>query len=118
MVARSRLGNRRECARFDVAGQLWAALEISARAVLRNLGVGGALVEVRLAPGLQSIRAAQMSLHAQGAELNVVVRHLAPLSDAPEEDWYLVGLEFIHITTTARSEVERLVREWNGQGEG
>ena len=102
---------------FDVAGQLWAALELSAQVVLRNLGVGGALVEARLAPGLQSIRAAQMSLHAHGAEMNVVVRHLTRLSSSPEEDRYLVGLEFIHITPTARSEVERLVREWNEQGE-
>lgn len=118
MVARNRLGDRRECARFDVAGRLWAALDLSADAVLRNLGLGGALVEATLAPGLRSIRAAQMSLCAQGPVLNVVVRHVSPISSAPEEDRYLVGLEFIHINATLRSEVEQLVREWNEQGEG
>jgi hypothetical protein len=56
-----------------------------------------------------------MSIRQQGPLLNVVVRHLEPLSAASGEDRYLVGLEFIHLSAAAQSEVEELVREWNGQ---
>ena len=63
-------------------------------------------------PGLRSIRVAQMSIREQGPQLNVVVRHMTPLSDNSGEDRYLVGLEFIHLSETAQSEVEQLVREY------
>jgi hypothetical protein len=113
MVARSRLGDRREHARFDVAGQLWATLDLTAPVVIRNIAVGGALVEAKLTPGLRAVRVAQLSLSERGPDLNVVVRHMAPLSAASDENRYLVGLEFIHISAAARSEIERLVREWD-----
>jgi hypothetical protein len=115
MTAKTRLGDRREHTRFDVTGQLWAALDLSAPVVVRNIGVGGALVEARLTPGLRSLRGAQISIHEQGPPLTVVVRHLSPLSDAAGEDCYLVGLEFMHLSAAAQSEVEAVVREWNGQ---
>ena len=115
MAPRSQLGDRREHVRFDITGQLWAALDLNARVIVRNIGTGGALVEATLTPGLRSIRVAQMSIREQGPQLNVVVRHMSPLSDNSGEDRYLVGLEFIHLSETAQSEVERLVREWNGQ---
>lgn len=117
MAAKNQLGDRRGHVRFDVKGQLWAALDLSARVVVRNIGVGGALVEAKLTPGLRTIRAAQMSIREQGPTLSVVVRRLSPLSSAADEDRYLVGLEFIHISEAAKAEVERLVHEWNGQGE-
>src|SRR5436853_4136707 len=97
MVARGRLGDRREYARFEVAGQLWAALDLRARVVLRNIGLGGALIEAKLTPSLRSIRVAHMSLRDQGPELNVVVRHMAAMSSDPDDDRYLVGLQFIHV---------------------
>jgi hypothetical protein len=58
-----------------------------------------------------------MSIREQGPPLSVVVRHVTPLSSAADEDRYLVGLEFIHISEAAQAEVERLVREWNGMVE-
>ena len=114
-MPRSRLGDRREHVRFEVAGQLWAALDVATPVVVKNIGFGGALVETRLAPGLSSVRAVHMSLREHGPALSVVVRHLSPLSASADEDRYLVGLEFIHLTPSARSEVERWVREWGGE---
>jgi hypothetical protein len=114
----SQLGDRREHVRFDVTGQLWAALDLSAHVVVRNIGTGGALVEARLTPGLRSIRAAQISLREQGPPLSVVVRHVSPLPAASGEDCYLVGLEFLHLSPAGQAEVEQLVREWNGEAEG
>ena len=71
-------------------------------------------MEARLPPGMRSIRAAQMCIGEQGPSMNVVVRHVAVVSDVLGEDRYLVGLEFIHLSTDAQAEVERLVLEWNG----
>ena len=110
MVGRSHFGDRREHTRFDVTGQLWAALDVDMRVVLRNIGVGGALVEARLSPGMRSVTVAHMSIRESGPPLNVVVRHITPVSHAPAEDRYLVGVEFVHLSAVAQSEVEQLAR--------
>jgi hypothetical protein len=115
MAGRSHLGDRREHTRFDVTGQLWTALDVDVRVVLRNIGVGGALVEARLAPGMRTIAVARISIRESGPPVNVVVRHMTPVSSAPGEDRYLVGLEFVHLSAVAQSQVEQLVREWNGE---
>ena len=117
MAPKGQLGDRREHVRLHVTGQLWAALDLSARVVVRNIGTGGALVEVRLAPDLRSVRAAQISLRAQSPPLNVVVRHVSPLPAASGGDRYLVGLEFLHLSPAGQAEVGQLVREWNGEVE-
>src|SRR5205085_1569017 len=83
----------------------------SARVVVRNIGLGGALVEARLSPSLRSLRTAQMSLRDHGPELNVVVRHMEPVSADPGEERYLLGLEFIHLSADARTELTKVVRE-------
>jgi len=113
-MVRNRLGDRRVHVRFDVAGQLWASLDLGAPVVLRNIGLGGALIEARLAPGLRALRAAQLSLRERGPRLSVVVRHMHAVSDAAEEDRYLVGLEFVHLSPAALSEIERLVQDRDG----
>ena len=110
-MVKNRLGDRRTHVRFDVAGQLWAALDLGSPVVLRNIGLGGALVEAKLAPGLQSLRAAQLSLREHGPRFSVVVRHMQSLSESAEDQRYLLGLEFVHLSATAQSEVERLVQQ-------
>ena len=106
------MGDRREHLRFEVAGQLWASLDMSERVVLRNIGVGGALIEAKLSPGVRSIRAAQISLRDRGPELNVLVRHVTPVSNAPDEERFLVGLEFVNISPSDRADIDRFVKQW------
>lgn len=112
MGPRQRLGDRREQVRFDVAGQLWASLEVNADVVVRNMSVGGALVEAKLAPGLRTVRSAQMAVPERGSALNAMVRHMTPLSADPAEDRYLIGLQFVNPSSVVLADVERLVRDW------
>lgn len=108
-----RLGDRREHLRFEVAGQLWASVDLGERVVLRNLATGGALIETSLTSALKPIRAAQIALDEHGPELNVIVRHVSPTAASPTGDGrYLVGLEFVNVSPTQRVGLERLVRAW------
>ena len=118
MGPKHRLGDRREHPRFDVAGQLWASLEKSERVFLRNIGAGGAMVEAQLSPSLRTARTAHIALGERGPELNVVVRHIEPSTNAAGGERCLVGLEFINVSASARTQIDELVREWTNQPGG
>ena len=109
MAPRIRLGDRRECVRFEVAGNLWAALGVDQRVVIRNIGPGGALLEARLPPALRSLRSAQIALGESGAEVIVSVRHVSPMTTSTDEDCFLLGVEFINVSPEARTGIDRLM---------
>ena len=118
MTADNRLGDRRAHLRFDITLQLWASLDLREPVVLRNVALKGALVEARLTPGTKSLRVGQVRLRESGPELTAVVRHKSPLTSAPDEERYLIGLEFVHLSTTERAALEEFVREWQERGTG
>lgn len=110
MAPRNRLGDRREYVRFEVAGHLWAALGLAQRVVIRNIGQGGALLEATLPPGLRSMKSAQIALPGSSAEVIVSVRHVSPMTTTPDEDRFLVGVEFMSASPDARADIDRLVQ--------
>jgi hypothetical protein len=112
MTVDNRLGDRRAHLRFDITLQLWASLESRQPAVLRNIAVKGALVETRLTASTKAVRVGQFWLRGNGPELTAVVRHRSPLTDAPDEDRYLLGLEFVNLSTSEHAVLEEFVREW------
>ena len=109
MAPRIRLGDRREYARFEVAGTFWAALGVDQRVVIRNIGPGGALNEVRLPLALRSVRSAQIALGESGEDVIVSVRHVSPMTTSADEDCFLLGVEFINVSDEARTGIDRLV---------
>jgi hypothetical protein len=111
MSAKNRLGDRREHLRFDISGQLWASLDFGEPVVVRNLTTGGMLIEASLTPALRPIRAAQLAFE-RGAHLTVIVRHVSPASPALHPDRYLVGLEFVNLSSSQQADLERIVNEW------
>jgi hypothetical protein len=113
MVVRARLGDRREAVRLSVRGQLWASLELTEQIILRNIALGGALIEARLPAGLKAIRAVQIELPDHGPTIEALVRHVSPVEDAAREDWWVVGLEFMKLSPAARADLDRLMREWD-----
>ena len=115
MGQKRRLGDRRKHVRFDVSGQLWASLETIDRAVLRNIGTGGALVEARLPPGIRTPRPAQVAFGEDGPEVSAIIRHISPMPDDDESDRYLVGLEFVNLSPVNRGGLEQFIREWSGK---
>ena len=112
MSAKNRLGDRREHLRFDINGQLWASLDFGERVVVRNLTTGGMLIEASLTPALRPIRAAQVAFERRDANMTVIVRHVSPASPALQSDRYLVGLEFVNLSSSQQADLERLVDEW------
>jgi hypothetical protein len=113
-MTQTRLGDRREHLRFEVAGQLWASVDFGEQVVLRNIATGGALIETSLPCVAKPIRAAQIAFHERGAELNVIVRHVSPVTGSPDGGTrYLVGLEFVNVSPAQRVDIERLVDDWH-----
>jgi hypothetical protein len=116
MTPQTRLGDRREHLRFEVTGRLWASVDFGEHVVLRNIATGGALVETSLASVSKPIRAAQIAFDERGAELNVIVRHVSPVTTSPDGDTrYLVGLEFVNVSQAQRVDIDRLVEDWHAR---
>ena len=114
MGHKRRLGDRREHVRFEVSGQLWASLKTIDRAVLVNIGTGGALVEARLPPGIRTPRSAHVEFGQPGPEVNAIIRHVSP-APPDESDRCLVGLEFVNLSPVNRAGIELFIREWGGK---
>jgi c-di-GMP-binding flagellar brake protein YcgR len=117
MAKGSQLGDRRRHPRFESAGQVWAALTLRTRGVLRDISADGALVETELTEGLESAGAMQVSLRAGGPEVRVVARHRAVVPSTADQERCRVGLEFVHVSPAGRIEVEQLVYESNEESE-
>jgi len=97
---------------MEVTGPLWASLEWTERATLRNITLGGALVETRMNSGLEASGDVTLRLGEDGLEMHAVVRHLSPDPDALDEGLYLVGLEFLNNSPSERVRLRRLIRTW------
>lgn len=108
-----RLGDRREHLRFDVSGRLWASLDVSQPVVLHNIGVGGALIEAKVVGELSALRSGQLTLRDRGPDVDVLIRHTAPLE--PHEGRFLIGLEFINVSPATRACIDAYVQDWTDQ---
>jgi hypothetical protein len=111
VVLRAYLGDRRAGPRFQIAGQLWASVDLGSDAVLRNISDSGALIEAPVSPQLQSTRAACITFPG-GPTLTVQIRRLTPMTELPGEERCLVGIEFVSLTSEERRLIETFVRTW------
>ena len=108
-MLRSYLGDRRAGLRFQIAGQLWASVDLASDAILRDISHGGALIEAPVSPQLQSTRAACITLPG-GPTLTVQIRRLIPMTELPGEERCLVGVEFVSLTSEERRLIETFVQ--------
>jgi hypothetical protein len=93
-----RNGDRRLKPRFEIVGELWGSVDVNASLAVVNLGRGGALLEspVPLTPG--AMYSVQVVTDTESHRVTMRVRH----SVASAEDGstgYLVGVEFVDVTT-------------------
>jgi hypothetical protein len=109
VTVRASLGDRRAFLRYQVIGDLWASIEVHDEVVLRNIAAGGALLETTLSPTVASIRAAYLTLPDHGPELMVAVRHVSPLNAPLTRNRWLLGVEFIRVTSRARESIDAFV---------
>lgn len=87
------IGDRRGRARFEVVGTLTGTLETWRRLEIRDLGVGGALLDttVPFAPG--SRISGKLALRGRGRDVRGEVRHITTIV-APDDARYLVGVQW------------------------
>jgi len=104
-----RMGDRREDARFDVTGRLWASFERQTPAILRNIAVSGAMIEAALTAPMRQLRTARLLLTDDGPELTVAIRYVRPLADRNGDDWCLIGVEFINLSRSDLTALEAFV---------
>jgi c-di-GMP-binding flagellar brake protein YcgR len=102
-------GDRRRSLRFDVLGALSASLSSTETLRVLNLGVCGALVEAPLplqADGHYSMR---FVLHSHVSDVKVRIRRVTEVRREASSARYLIGLEFLALSTEAEETIGRLV---------
>jgi hypothetical protein len=92
-----RIGDRRVKPRFEIVGDLWGSVEISASLAVVNLGRGGALVESDSPLVAQSVHAVLVAGADESHQVTLRVRHSTP-ADGQGQRRYLTGVEFVEVT--------------------
>ncbi|MEO7273000.1 MAG: hypothetical protein ABIX28_22045 [Vicinamibacterales bacterium] len=92
-----RIADRRGKPRFEIVGELWGSVDVSAALTVVNLGRRGALLEsaVPLAP--ESVHAVLVVVDDESHRLRLRVRHTTPTAQSGRRR-YLTGVEFVDVT--------------------
>ena len=105
-----RLGDRRNRPRFEVVGELWGTFETVLRLPLKNVSVGGALLESHVPLAAESVH--RLTWHFDGSEAGsqVRVRHIRPVQSADGERSFLIGVAAAVLIRTTLSSGVRIPR--------
>ena len=101
-------GDRRSRVRFEVFGAFWGTFDAGDAVRVHNLSHQGALIEAHQPLAVESIQSVCLILDGQPALADARVRHLAPAA-ADDHGRYLVGVEFLSMSTAFHDAVERLM---------
>lgn len=101
-------GDRRSRVRYEVFGAFWGTFDAGEPVRVHNLSHHGALIEAHQPLAVESIQSVCLMLDGQPALADARVRHLA-VASAVEHDRYLVGVEFLSMSTAFHDAVERLM---------
>ena len=105
---RRRLGDRRIRPRYDIVGDLRGTVEAVLRLPLKNVGLGGALIESHVPLPSESVHRLTFACDGVDAGAQVRVRHVSPQVSADGERTFLIGVEFL----TLHPALEVQVRGW------
>lgn len=101
-------GDRRSRVRYEVFGAFWGTFDAGDAVRVHNLSHQGALIEAHQPLAVESIQSICLMLDGQPALADARVRHLEPMPSSDREN-YLVGVEFLSMTTAFHDAVERLM---------
>lgn len=101
-------GDRRARVRFEVFGAFWGSFDAGEEVTLRNLTRYGALIEAHQPLAVESIQQVCLMLDGLPATADARVRHLKD-SGGPNGHRYLVGVEFVSMSTAFADAVDRLM---------
>jgi len=92
-----RIGDRRGKPRFEIVGELWGSVDVSAALTVVNLGRGGALLESAVPLPLESVHAVLVVTDEESHTVTLRVRHTTPDAQTGRRR-YLSGVEFVDVT--------------------
>lgn len=102
------VGDRRECVRFEVFGRFGGTLDVREPAELRNLTSSGALLAAAEPLAVESIQIVGLAIDGEETLAQVRVRHLRQIAGASSAR-YLVGVEFLSVSSAFQEAVDRLI---------
>jgi len=92
-----RIGDRRGKPRFEIIGELWGSVDVSASLTVVNLGRGGALLESNVPLAPETVHAALVVTEEESHHVTLRVRHSTPDARTAQRR-YLTGVEFVDVT--------------------
>jgi hypothetical protein len=93
--------------RYEVFGAFWGTFDAGNAVRVHNLSRHGALIESKQPLAVESIQSVCLIFDGQPALADARVRHVVASTQSPE--CYLVGVEFLSMTTAFHDAVERLM---------
>jgi hypothetical protein len=102
-------GDRRRNLRFDVLGALSASLCSTETLRVLNVGMRGALVEAPLPLQADAHYSMRFVLHSHVSDVLVRIRRVTEIQREATKIRYLIGLEFLALSTEAEETIGRLV---------
>ena len=103
-----RIGDRRGKPRFEIVGDLWGNVDLSASLTVVNLGRGGALLESLAPLTPESTHAVTVVAHDESHKVIVRVRHSTP-DERTGRRRYLTGVEFVDVSPALDSFLVRQI---------
>jgi len=92
-----RIGDRRGKPRFEIIGDLWGSVDVSASLSVLNLGRGGALLEASMPLAPESVHGVMVVTDDESQAVTLRVRHTTP-DEQTGRRRYLIGVEFVDVT--------------------
>ena len=99
--------DRRVQPRIDIVGALWGQLALSEPAAIRNVSVGGALVDSPVVCALNAAQTVCVMVDGQPVIVEARVCHVEPIHNGPATR-YAVGLEFVSPPLSVLNSIEQL----------
>jgi hypothetical protein len=94
--------------RFEVFGAFWGSFDAGDAVRLCNLTRHGALIEAHQPLAVESVQSVCLMLDGQPATADARVRHVKDVG-ANGDRRYLVGVEFVSMSTAFADAIERLI---------
>jgi hypothetical protein len=106
-----RLSDRRGRLRFELVGELAAALKVVEVLPVKDISWKGALVESAVALPVESVQTLRLVSGDVSGEVTARVRHVTAAAAADGSECYRIGFEFIDLQPAMREELGRLSDE-------